>query len=89
MTVLNKVDITRLEELPSEKREVLKDLESNESVPLIEMSTVTDFGVMDVKNEACERLLAFRVDQKMKSKKVIVIRKFLVLHKSNPNNYNV
>lgn len=44
---------------------------------------------MDVKNEACERLLAFRVDQKMKSKKVIVIRKFLVLHKSNPNNYNV
>ena len=70
LTVLNKTDILRLEELPSEKREALKCLEENESIPLIEMSTVTDFGVMDVKNEACERLLSFRVDQKMKTKKV-------------------
>lgn len=34
------------------------------------MSTLSEEGVMNVKNEACERLLAQRVEIKMKSKKV-------------------
>ena len=70
MIVLNKVDVLRLEELPAEKREALKDLENDPNVPLMEMSTVNDFGVMEVKTEACERLLSFRVDQKIRTKKV-------------------
>lgn len=68
---MNKVDIIRLDELPPEKRAVLKPLENDANVPVLEMSTITDFGVMEVKLEACERLLAFRVDQKIKTKKVI------------------
>lgn len=68
---MNKVDIVRLEELSPEKRNVLKPLENDKDVPVLEMSTVTDFGVMEVKTEACERLLAYRVDQKIKTKKVI------------------
>ncbi|XP_072755456.1 nucleolar GTP-binding protein 1-like [Anoplolepis gracilipes] len=68
--VMNKTDIIRLNELPPEKRAVLKPFENDANVPMIEMSTVTDFGVMEVKLEACERLLAFRVDQKIKTKKV-------------------
>lgn len=71
IVVMNKVDIVRLEELSPEKRAVLKPFEEDTNVPTLEMSTVTDFGVMDVKLEACERLLAFRVDQKIKTKKVI------------------
>lgn len=70
MLVVNKVDILRLEELSAEKRKVFDSLE-NKDVPLLEMSTITDFGVMDVKIQACERLLAFRVDQKIRTKKVI------------------
>lgn len=70
LIVINKVDVTRLEELPYEKREILKPLEGDENVPVLEMSTLTDFGVMDVKTQTCERLLAFRVDQKIKTKKV-------------------
>lgn len=70
LIVVNKVDVLRLEELSSEKRNILKELENNEDIPVIEMSTVTDFGVMDVKTQACEKLLAFRVDQKIKTKKV-------------------
>lgn len=69
--VVNKMDIIRLEELSPEKRAVLKPLEEDVNVPVLEMSTVTDFGVMEVKLEACERLLAFRVDQKIKTKKVV------------------
>lgn len=68
--VLNKVDIIHLEDLSPERRAVLKPFEDNENIPVIEMSTVTDFGVMEVKTEACERLLSYRIDQKFKTKKV-------------------
>lgn len=67
--VANKADILRLDELPPEKRVLLKSLEDKD-IPVLEMSTITDFGVMDVKIQACERLLAFRVDQKIRTKKV-------------------
>lgn len=71
--VLNKTDIVRLTELSPEKRAVLKSFEDDANIPMLEMSTITDFGVMEVKLEACERLLAFRVDQKIKTKKVICL----------------
>lgn len=70
VVVVNKVDILRLEELSDEKKSVLKELEDDENIPVIEMSTVTDFGVMNVKNQACEKLLDYRVDQKTRTKKV-------------------
>ena len=38
-------------------------------VTLPPMSTVTEEGVMTVRNEACDQLLAQRVEIKMKSKK--------------------
>lgn len=67
LLVMNKVDILRMDDLPSQKADALK---SND-LPKFEMSTLTDFGVMEVKEAVCERLLAFRVDKKMKTKKVI------------------
>ncbi|KZC11688.1 PREDICTED: nucleolar GTP-binding protein 1 [Dufourea novaeangliae] len=67
--VVNKVDVLRLEELSLERQTLLKSLEDKE-IPVLEMSTMTDFGVMDVKIQACERLLAYRVDQKIRTKKV-------------------
>ncbi|CAH1365251.1 nucleolar GTP-binding protein 1 [Tenebrio molitor] len=70
IVVANKVDIIQLDDLASEKQAVLKDLREDSDVTVMEMSTVTDLGVMEVKTEACERLLSFRVDQKMRSKKV-------------------
>jgi nucleolar GTP-binding protein len=70
IVVANKVDIIQLDDLASGKQAVLKDLREDSDVTVMEMSTVTDLGVMEVKTEACERLLSFRVDQKMRSKKV-------------------
>ncbi|XP_067004052.2 nucleolar GTP-binding protein 1 [Anabrus simplex] len=69
LIVLNKSDVTRLEELPAQKQDLVKSL-SGEDVPLFEMSTLTDEGVMEVKQEACEKLLAYRVEMKIRSKKV-------------------
>lgn len=41
-----------------------------DQIPVIPMSTLTDAGVMKVKTEACNRLLAARVETKAKSRKV-------------------
>jgi nucleolar GTP-binding protein len=70
MIVLNKIDILKLEELDPARRSLLTPYLHNPDVPLMQMSTVSEEGVAEVKTEACERLLGFRVDQKIRSKKV-------------------
>lgn len=70
--VANKCDIITLNDLPPNRRSTLKEIEDDNSLTIIEMSTVSDIGVIEVKNEACEKLLSFRVDQKMRTKKVMV-----------------
>ena len=69
MVVCNKSDVITMDELSEEKKAVLEPLKK-EGVPIMTMSTVTEEGVMDVKKEACERLLAHRVEVKIKTKKV-------------------
>ncbi|XP_060530614.1 nucleolar GTP-binding protein 1 [Cylas formicarius] len=68
--VVNKTDIVKLEELSEEKRAVVKHIEDDPEFQILPMSTVTNEGVMEVKMEACEKLLSFRVDKKMRTKKV-------------------
>lgn len=70
LVVLNKIDIIELDELDAERRKMLSTLESDKDITLLQMSTANEIGVMDVKMEACERLLGYRVDQKMRTKKV-------------------
>ncbi|XP_012255458.2 nucleolar GTP-binding protein 1 [Athalia rosae] len=86
MIVLNKVDVLRLEELSEAKREILKPFEGNSEVPLVEMSTITDFGVMDVKTQACDRLLAHRVELKMKTKKMESVLNRLHVARPSPRD---
>lgn len=70
IVVANKIDIVKLDELSPENRAILKNLEDESDLKIMEMSTVTDEGVIEVKTEACEKLLCFRVEQKTRSKKV-------------------
>ncbi|XP_077124660.1 GTP-binding protein 4 [Ranitomeya variabilis] len=67
--VLNKCDVKRISELEEEQQKIFKDFE-NEGLPIIETSTLTEEGVIQVKTEACDRLLAYRVETKMKGNKV-------------------
>lgn len=67
---INKIDILGVEDLEDEKRQLIEKLQEDKSVPVMLMSTVQETGVMEVKIEACERLLSYRVDQKMRTKKV-------------------
>ncbi|XP_053121470.1 GTP-binding protein 4 isoform X2 [Hemicordylus capensis] len=67
--VANKCDVKRISELSEENQKLIADLEAD-GLPVIETSTLTEEGVMQVKTEACDRLLAHRVDLKMKGNKV-------------------
>jgi len=66
--VINKIDIIKPDDLPEEKLKVIEEFRA-EGEPVLEMSTVTEDGVMAVKTEACEKLLAFRVGKKFGSSK--------------------
>ncbi|MEJ1284479.1 GTP binding protein 4 [Cricetulus griseus] len=50
-------------------KKIFTDLQA-EGFPVIETSTLTEEGVIQVKTEACDRLLAHRVETKMKGNKV-------------------
>merc|ERR1712020_713187 len=70
VVVSNKMDVVKREEFTEEKEAIFKEIEKDIGREILEMSTVTEEGVMDVKNNACELLLQHRVEHKFKSKKV-------------------
>ncbi|XP_055957319.1 GTP-binding protein 4 [Patella vulgata] len=67
--VINKIDILTMDDLPPEKKELFSEFEDS-SIPIVCMSTLTEVGVMEVRSEACDRLLIQRVESKIRSKKV-------------------
>uniref|UniRef100_A0A4W6BVE6 GTP binding protein 4 n=1 Tax=Lates calcarifer TaxID=8187 RepID=A0A4W6BVE6_LATCA len=67
--VANKCDVKKINELSEENQKIFADL-SAQGISVTETSTLTEEGVMQVKTEACDWLLAHRVDTKMKGKKV-------------------
>lgn len=66
---VNKIDVKKIEELPEEKRKFFEECKK-EDIPILEMSTLTEEGIMKVKTTACDKLLAMRVEQKIKTRKV-------------------
>ncbi|KAB0387847.1 hypothetical protein FD755_002803 [Muntiacus reevesi] len=67
--VANKCDVNRISELSGDDQKIFLDLQA-EGFPVVETSTLTEEGVIRVKTEACDRLLAHRVETKMKGNKV-------------------
>ncbi|KAG9135932.1 hypothetical protein Leryth_021174 [Lithospermum erythrorhizon] len=82
--VCNKTDLQPFESLSEEDKKLVMEMKAeatktvigqggeatNDEGVLLTMSTLTEEGVIAVKNTACERLLDQRVEQKMKSKKL-------------------
>ncbi|PGH00875.1 nucleolar GTP-binding protein [Blastomyces parvus] len=65
--VVNKIDIMRPEDLDASTQEELQSLLKSGDVEMLQVSCTTTEGVTAVKNAACDRLLAERVSQKLKS----------------------
>lgn len=68
--VINKIDRMTPEKLDKESLLALETLTNSPEITTVRASCTTQEGVMDVKNAACEQLLASRVEQKMKGTKV-------------------
>ncbi|RCI09527.1 hypothetical protein L249_4065 [Ophiocordyceps polyrhachis-furcata BCC 54312] len=65
--VINKIDVTRLEEVDADVQAELQNLLKSGEVEMLQLSCNTQEGVQEVKKAACERLLADRVNQKLKA----------------------
>jgi len=66
---MNKVDIIRFEQLPESDQNLIKSIVT-EGVHLLSMSNISDEGVHDVKQSACDKLLEQRIQTKLRGKKV-------------------
>ncbi|KAJ5363641.1 Nucleolar GTP-binding protein 1 [Penicillium cataractarum] len=65
--VVNKIDVRRPEDLDPEQQAELQDILKSGEVEMLQVSCTTTEGVTAVKNAACDKLLAERVSQKLKS----------------------
>ncbi|TFK44088.1 P-loop containing nucleoside triphosphate hydrolase protein [Crucibulum laeve] len=70
LLVINKIDIKRLEDLTPESRALVQEIIDTEDVQCIQVSCYSEEGVMELKNKACDALLAHRVDTKLKGSKI-------------------
>ncbi|WVR04268.1 hypothetical protein IAU60_001268 [Kwoniella sp. DSM 27419] len=70
LLVINKIDIVRLSDLSPENRAFVDTILEDKSVTVVEASTYSEEGVMNVRNVACDALLAHRVEQKLKGSRI-------------------
>lgn len=68
--VVNKIDVMTPDQLDADNRALIDEITGKEGVPMVLASCYTDVGVMDVRNTACDVLLAQRVEMKMKTGRV-------------------
>ena len=89
LVVCNKTDVTQLEDLDAESRELVEGMrqaaaenagraagamgmveggDGGEEETLLQMSTLAEDNIAEVKQVACERLLAARVEQKLRTR---------------------
>jgi len=73
VVISNKMDVVKRSEFNEHQEGIFKEIEKEIGRDILEMSTVTEEGVMDVKTRACDLLLQHRVELKYKSKKVETI----------------
>ncbi|KAJ9131559.1 Nucleolar GTP-binding protein 1 [Pleurostoma richardsiae] len=65
--VINKIDVTRPEDLPEDIQAELQALLKSGEVEMLQLSCNTQEGVQNVKNAVCDRLIAERVARKLKA----------------------
>lgn len=60
----------RLEDLHPDSRTLVQEIIDTEDVQCVQVSCYSEEGVMEVKNKACDALLAHRVEAKLKGSKI-------------------
>lgn len=85
IVVVNKIDVKKIEELSEERKQYFEDLKK-EGIPVMEMSTANEEGLSEVKIEACDKLLAHRIENKIKTKKVNEVMNRLTVAQPTPRD---
>lgn len=70
MLVINKVDVKSRMELDPEQAALIDEIERDPLVTVSEISCHAETGIMDLRNLACDRLLASRVEIKLNGSKI-------------------
>lgn len=70
LLVVNKVDVCSPEDIDEEQKALVDSILAEEGVEMVRMSCLTDDKVFDVRNYACEKLLAARVETKLMGSKI-------------------
>lgn len=65
--MINKIDVTRIEDLDAETQQKLQEIVKAGNVELLQLSCATTENLMSVRNAVCDRLLAERNAQKLKA----------------------
>lgn len=65
--VINKIDLMKPEDLDAETQEQLQGMLKSGEVELLQLSCTTTEGLMQVRNAACDRLIAVRNAEKLKA----------------------
>ncbi|QPG76444.1 Nucleolar GTP-binding protein 1 [Brettanomyces nanus] len=66
LIVVNKADIIKLEDLDDEKQQLVQTMLDVPGAEIMQTSCFEEENVMQVRNKACEKLLASRIEQKLK-----------------------
>ncbi|ODV59037.1 putative GTPase NOG1 [Ascoidea rubescens DSM 1968] len=66
MVVINKTDIIKPEHLSEDNQNLLKSVVEIPGVDVVQISCIDQDNVMNARNKACEKLLAARIEQKLK-----------------------
>ncbi|PVV00593.1 hypothetical protein BB560_005021 [Smittium megazygosporum] len=70
LLVMSKSDAMQLEDLPEEVASKIKEIEQSGAAKLTRLSNFNDSGIMETRNMACEMLLQYRIDKKLKGTKI-------------------
>jgi nucleolar GTP-binding protein len=68
--VINKIDVLRLDELAAETRVLVDEIINLPEVTCVQTSAYTEEGVVNVRDKACDALLAHRVEQKLRGNRL-------------------
>lgn len=68
--VINKIDQVKPEDLPEEQRKWIENIANEDNATVVTMSCYNEEGVMNVRNISCDKVLAARVEMKMKGNKI-------------------
>ncbi|GAO51177.1 GTP binding protein Nog1 [Saitoella complicata NRRL Y-17804] len=70
LLVINKTDVMKPEDLDPERAALLRTITDQGDVQMVTSSCYNDEGIMNVRNLACDKLLASRVEAKLRGSKI-------------------